>query len=138
VSGVREWVDSTPDFSGIDANWPADLKPDGVVHLAACVHMLNDDAADPEAVFQSTNVEGALRVARAAVRHGARRFVFVGSLLFLAMGGSRAHYRASKEFYLYGGLVGQGKPVVMLGAGNAGASLARELSRSSEWRLVAG
>ncbi|MFM0381942.1 polysaccharide biosynthesis protein [Paraburkholderia dipogonis] len=56
--------------------------------------------------------------------------------LFLAMGGSRALYRATKEFYLYGGLVGQGKPVVVLGAGNAGASLARELSRSSEWRLV--
>ena len=57
-------------------------------------------------------------------------------LLFLAMGGSRALYRATKEFYLYGGLVGKGKPVVVLGAGTAGASLARELSRSSEWRLV--
>ncbi|WP_228973645.1 nucleoside-diphosphate sugar epimerase/dehydratase [Paraburkholderia gardini] len=57
-------------------------------------------------------------------------------LLFLAMGGSRALYRATKEFYLYGGLVAQGKPVIVLGAGTAGASLARELSRSSEWRLV--
>ncbi|BCF89408.1 polysaccharide biosynthesis protein [Paraburkholderia largidicola] len=57
-------------------------------------------------------------------------------LLFLAMGGSRALYRAVKEFYLYGGLVAQGKPVVVLGAGTAGASLARELSRSSEWRLI--
>jgi len=57
-------------------------------------------------------------------------------LLFLAMGGSRALYRATKEFYLYGGLIAQGKPVVVLGAGSAGASLARELSRSSEWRLV--
>ncbi|VVE01415.1 polysaccharide biosynthesis protein [Pandoraea anhela] len=56
--------------------------------------------------------------------------------LFLVMGGSRAVYRASKEFYLYGGLIGQGKPVIVLGAGNSGASLARELSRSSEWRLV--
>jgi FlaA1/EpsC-like NDP-sugar epimerase len=56
--------------------------------------------------------------------------------LFLAMGGSRALYRAMKEFYLYGGLVAQGKPVVVLGAGSAGANLARELSRSSEWRLV--
>ncbi|MFP3335182.1 hypothetical protein SB761_31270, partial [Pseudomonas sp. SIMBA_064] len=50
--------------------------------------------------------------------------------------GARALYRATKEFYLYGGLVGQGKPVLVLGAGTAGASLARELSRSGEWRLV--
>lgn len=57
-------------------------------------------------------------------------------LLFLVMGGSRALYRTTKEFYLYGGLVAQGKPVIILGAGSAGASLARELSRSSEWRLV--
>ncbi|MFM0011350.1 polysaccharide biosynthesis protein [Paraburkholderia sediminicola] len=57
-------------------------------------------------------------------------------LLFLAMGGSRALYRAAKEFHLYGGLIAQGKPVIVLGAGGAGASLARELSRSSEWRLV--
>jgi FlaA1/EpsC-like NDP-sugar epimerase len=38
-------------------------------------------------------------------------------MLFLAMGGARALYRATKEFYLYGGLVGQGKPVLVLGAG---------------------
>ncbi|MGF6611001.1 FlaA1/EpsC-like NDP-sugar epimerase [Paraburkholderia sp. WSM4175] len=57
-------------------------------------------------------------------------------LLFLVMGGSRALYRATKEFHRYGGLIAQGKPVLVLGAGTAGASLARELSRSSEWRLV--
>jgi FlaA1/EpsC-like NDP-sugar epimerase len=66
------------------------------------------------------------------------RSVFIVSpmLLFLLMGGARAIYRATKEFYLYGALVAQGKPVLVLGAGTAGASLARELSRSSEWRLV--
>jgi FlaA1/EpsC-like NDP-sugar epimerase len=57
-------------------------------------------------------------------------------LLFLMMGGARAIYRTLKEFRLYGALVAQGKPVIVLGAGNAGASLARELSRSAEWRLV--
>ncbi|SAL48743.1 capsular polysaccharide biosynthesis [Caballeronia terrestris] len=66
-----------------------------------------------------------------------RSVLIVGPiLLFLAMGGARALYRATKEFYLYGGLVGQGKPVILLGAGNAAASLVRELARSSEWRLV--
>ena len=57
-------------------------------------------------------------------------------LLFLTMGGSRASYRAAKEFYRYGGLVGQGKPVLVLGAGNAGANLVRELKRSGQWRLA--
>ncbi|TDQ92446.1 polysaccharide biosynthesis protein [Paraburkholderia silvatlantica] len=57
-------------------------------------------------------------------------------LVFFVMGGSRALYRATKEFYLYGALVAQGKPVIVIGAGGAGASLARELSRSAEWRLV--
>ncbi|MFC5430198.1 polysaccharide biosynthesis protein [Paraburkholderia denitrificans] len=57
-------------------------------------------------------------------------------LLFLTMGGARALYRATKEFYLYGGLVAQGKPVIVVGAGGAGASLARELSRSADWRLL--
>jgi len=42
----------------------------------------------------------------------------------------------TKQFYLYGGLIGQGKPMIVLGAGTAGANLVRELARSSEWRLV--
>jgi FlaA1/EpsC-like NDP-sugar epimerase len=57
-------------------------------------------------------------------------------LLFVAMGGARGVYRATKEFYRYGGLVAQGKPVLVIGAGHDGASLARELRRSPEWRLV--
>jgi len=57
-------------------------------------------------------------------------------LLFLGMGGARAIYRAAKEFYLYGALISQGKPVIVIGAGSAGASLARELQRSGDWRLV--
>lgn len=57
-------------------------------------------------------------------------------LLFMVMGGARGFYRATKEFYRYGGLVAQGKPVLVIGAGDEGASLARELRRSPEWRLV--
>ncbi|PRX20646.1 UDP-glucose 4-epimerase [Paraburkholderia sp. BL18I3N2] len=78
--GVDEWVDPSVDFAGIDAGWPAALQVDCVVHLAARVHVMLEDAADPEAAFQATNVEGTLRVARAAWRHGVRRFVFVSSI----------------------------------------------------------
>lgn len=57
-------------------------------------------------------------------------------LLLMLMGGARGLYRATKEFHRYGGLVAQGKPVFVIGAGGEGASLARELRRSSEWRLM--
>lgn len=57
-------------------------------------------------------------------------------VLCFVMGGARAVYRTAKEYRLYGALMAQGKPVIILGAGNAGANLARELSRSSDWRLV--
>lgn len=57
-------------------------------------------------------------------------------VLCFIMGGARAVYRTAKEYHLYGALMAQGKPVLILGAGSAGANLARELSRSSEWRLV--
>lgn len=84
VGGAREWVDSSVDFAGIGGTWPQGLMPDCVVHLAARVHMLDDDAADPEAAFHATNVAGTLRVAEAAVQRGARRFVFVSSIKAIA------------------------------------------------------
>lgn len=63
-------------------------------------------------------------------------FIVAPIFLFLIMGGARTFYRTIREFYRYGGLIAQGKPVLLLGAGSAGASLVRELMRSSEWRLV--
>lgn len=58
-------------------------------------------------------------------------------LLILLMGGGRIAGRMWKEHHLYGGVVGQGKPVVVVGAGTAGAMLLRELARSAEWSVVA-
>jgi len=57
-------------------------------------------------------------------------------LLLLYMGGGRAAYRMWKEHRLYGGLVAQGKPVVVVGANNGAAMLVRGLERSAEWRVV--
>ncbi|WP_434715350.1 NAD-dependent epimerase/dehydratase family protein [Paraburkholderia sp. A3RO-2L] len=84
VDGVREWVHSAPDFDGLADAWPADVEPDCVIHLAARVHVMHEDAIDPQVAFDATNVDGALRVADAARRHGARRMVFVSSVKAIA------------------------------------------------------
>jgi nucleoside-diphosphate-sugar epimerase len=50
-----------------------------VVHLAARVHMMHDDAADPLQEFRRVNVAGTEALARAAVDRGVRRLVFVST-----------------------------------------------------------
>jgi FlaA1/EpsC-like NDP-sugar epimerase len=57
-------------------------------------------------------------------------------LLLLVMGGSRLLYRLWKENQLYGRLRIQGEPVIVLGAGEVGVALSRDLARSQEWHLV--
>ena len=57
-------------------------------------------------------------------------------LLILIMGGSRLVYRMWKEQGLYGDIRLHGEPVLVLGAGDAAASLAKELAKSRDWHLV--
>jgi FlaA1/EpsC-like NDP-sugar epimerase len=57
-------------------------------------------------------------------------------LLIMMMGGSRFMYRLWKEQGLYGGIMQHGEPVLVLGAGDAAASLAKDLAKSRDWRLV--
>lgn len=57
-------------------------------------------------------------------------------LLMMIMSGGRALYRAAKEHQLYGGFVTLGQPVLILGAGRAGAKLAQELRHSRQWTVV--
>jgi len=57
-------------------------------------------------------------------------------LLLLIMGGSRLAYRAWKEHRLYGPAQYHGKPVLVLGAGDAAVTLLKDLERSLEWRVV--
>ncbi|MFM0427787.1 NAD-dependent epimerase/dehydratase family protein [Paraburkholderia aspalathi] len=84
VEGVREWLFDANDFEGIDQRWPVATRCDAVIHLAARVHMKHETTADPIAAYRATNVTGALRVAAAARRAGARRFVFVSSIKAVA------------------------------------------------------
>jgi len=51
-----------------------------VVHLAARVHVMNDNSADPLAAFRAVNVDGTLNLARQAAAAGVKRFVFISSV----------------------------------------------------------
>ncbi len=57
-------------------------------------------------------------------------------LLIMLMGGSRFVYRLWKEKGLYRDFRLHGVPVLILGAGDVGVNLAKELSKKSDWRLV--
>lgn len=58
-------------------------------------------------------------------------------LLLLMMGGSRFAYRAWREYQLYGVTFSEGKPVIVLGTGEAAMALVKDLVRSKQWRVVA-
>lgn len=83
---LRRRVNGRPaDFMVDDINgstdWNGALKGiDVIVHLAARVHVMNDNSADPLAAFREMNVDATLNLARQAVSNGVRRFVFVSSI----------------------------------------------------------
>lgn len=51
-----------------------------VIHLAARVHVMHDNAADPMEEFRRVNVAGAEHLALSAVASGVKRLVFVSSI----------------------------------------------------------
>jgi nucleoside-diphosphate-sugar epimerase len=53
---------------------------EAVVHLAARVHQMREDAEDPLAAYRQVNTAATLQLARQAARIGVRRFVFVSSV----------------------------------------------------------
>jgi UDP-4-keto-D-QuiNAc 4-reductase len=72
-----------PDLTS-ERGWRAAL--DGVkvlVHAAARVHVMADDAVDPLLEFRRINVEGTLALGRWAAEAGVRRFVFISSVKVL-------------------------------------------------------
>lgn len=62
-------------------NWTEALRDvDVLIHLAARVHVMNEDAADPLAEFREVNLAGTEQLARDAVRCGVKRVVYVSSI----------------------------------------------------------
>ena len=53
---------------------------DAVIHLAARVHIMNDDSTDPLAEFRKINTEGTLHLARQAAAAGVKRFIYLSSI----------------------------------------------------------
>lgn len=64
-----------------EADWCGLLAGcDCVIHCAARVHVMNDSASDPLALFREVNTMGTLALARQAVKAGVKRFVFLSSI----------------------------------------------------------
>ena len=61
---------------------------------------------------------------------------FYPIVLIFLMAGSRFVFRLWKEHRLYSPLAALGEPVLVVGAGEAGARLTNEMARSRQWRVV--
>ncbi len=70
VGDLAEAVNWDEAFDGVDR----------VIHLAARVHVMNDESNDPLTAFRHVNADGTRAVAEAAVRAGVKRFVFVSTV----------------------------------------------------------
>jgi nucleoside-diphosphate-sugar epimerase len=71
IDGTTEWGEA---LAGVDS----------IVHLAARVHLLRDDAPDPLGAYRDINVEGTRRLAQAAAAAGVRRLVCLSSVKAMA------------------------------------------------------
>jgi nucleoside-diphosphate-sugar epimerase len=70
TGGLSANTDYTEALQGVDV----------VIHAAARVHIMDDDASDPLAAFRKVNVDGTLNLARQAADAGVQRFVFISSV----------------------------------------------------------
>lgn len=85
VPAVRQkyGLDGEVIVGGIDGqtDWTAALSSCyGVVHLAARVHVMDDTAEDPLALYRATNTDATLNLARQAAQTGVKRFIFISTI----------------------------------------------------------
>jgi len=66
---------------GPSSDWAQPLTGcDAVAHLAARVHVMNDQIDDPSALYRLMNTDATMNIARQAAEAGVKRFVFVSSI----------------------------------------------------------
>lgn len=87
------WVEGPDLVQGAD--WRALLENvDVVVHTAARVHVMNEDAAHAREAHARTNTHGTLELARQAAAAGVRRFIFLSTIKVMGERSERP-FRAS-------------------------------------------
>jgi nucleoside-diphosphate-sugar epimerase len=65
----------------LETDWSKALNSVSVVvHLAARVHVMNDQETDPLSAFRKVNVDGTLNLARQAASIGVKRFIYLSSI----------------------------------------------------------
>lgn len=65
----------------LETDWTAALtNVDAVIHLAARVHMMQDQAVDPLGEFLKVNLDATANLARQAATAGVKRFVYLSSI----------------------------------------------------------
>ena len=67
IDGMTNWTQA---LAGIDS----------IVHLAARVHVMKDNSADPLREFRKVNLDGTVNLARQAAQAGVRRLIFISSI----------------------------------------------------------
>jgi UDP-glucose 4-epimerase len=67
IDATTDWTDALQDI-------------DAVAHLAARVHVMNDQVSDPLKEFRKVNTEGTINLARQAANAGVRRFVYLSTV----------------------------------------------------------
>ncbi len=66
---------------GPETDWSEALAGiEGIVHLAARVHVMRENSVNPLAAYREVNVEGTKCLAIAAVNAGVKRFVYISSV----------------------------------------------------------
>jgi len=88
---VRDLTQMRVLYSGIECGHVGDIGPktdwskslsgiDCIVHLAACVHLIDHLVGDSLKEYQRVNTDATLNLARQAVSAGVQRFVFVSTI----------------------------------------------------------
>ena len=81
-----------------ETNWSDALAGiEGIVHLAARVHVMNDTAYDPLSEYWQVNVAGTEHLAKIAVKAGVKRFIYISSVKVNGDGREAPYTEEDKE-----------------------------------------